>query len=253
MTAARRAGVQRVIALALRSRGKTSTRLALALATAAGMTEAVAPFSADEPQFYVLGTDGRAFCGVATPRETGSPFAAGRFTDANRPSRAGAKLSEALAYADGFLGGAPRAGRWLELGAFPGGMTAVLAENAAHVTAVDRRERPAALAGAANVTWHEIDVEAFSSPHAYDALVSDLNGPPLPAAQTVARLAAALAPQSLVIHTLKLSRWDALERDLDAVSAVFGSAGLRLEAVRHFCANRRELTLFAKSQNETFR
>lgn len=263
VAAAWECGVARVVALPLRSRGETSTRRALATALAAGMIEAVAPFAADEPHFYVLGTDERALCGVATPRETGSPFAAGRFTDAERPSRAGAKLSEALAYADAFLGGAPRAGRWLELGAFPGGMTAVLAENAAYVTAVDRRERPEALAAAANLTWHACDVEAFdlrkspqspgSSPQTFDALVSDLNGPPLPAAQTVARLAATLAPHSLVIHTLKLSRWDELERDLDAVSAIFESAGLQLQAVRHFCANRRELTLFAKSQNETFR
>jgi 23S rRNA C2498 (ribose-2'-O)-methylase RlmM len=196
-----------------------------------------------EPVLQALCADKQIFVCKQTAADSLSPFPAGKFGELNpdAPSRAGAKLEEAIAYLAAVDGVSVAGKTWLELGAFPGGMSAALAAAGAGVIAVDLRERPPGLS--AGVRWHAQDVETFATDEALDGLACDLNGPHLPAARTVARLAATLRPGAPFVHTLKLSRWDELAAALAETTAILSAANLTVSAVRHLCANRQELTL----------
>lgn len=183
---------------------------------------------------------GRIFAGTTLadlPRRAGDAAAG--------PSRAGEKLAEGLAWLEATGHGVSPGSHWLELGAFPGGMTTELVRRGHRVTALDVHppsERMRQLPGVRFVTG---PAEAFSPTETYDGLLCDVNGSPGRVARTVADLAAHLAPGGILIHTLKLPRWDAAERLRDETETRLRQRGLLPLGARHLRQNRQELTLFA--------
>jgi hypothetical protein len=168
-------------------------------------------------------------------------------------SRAGAKLEEAWDWLAWRGEPVPTEGRWLELGAFPGGMTSVLTRRASHVVAVDRRAAPDAFAHDPRVTWLAADVGELTTealgPLPFDGLVSDVNGPPLYAARAAAGLArAVLRPGGLVLFTVKLPRWLDHPSVTRAVSATFRENGVTTLGYRHSPAHRQELALAGRRE-----
>lgn len=207
-----------------------------------------------ETLFALVGREG-LFAGMTTPRAANGFYPGGsKFIDqdaADTISRAGAKIAEALHYL-GLYRAAPAAGRhWLELGACPGGMTAELLARAQRVTAVDRAPLDTRLAGRTGLTFAHTDVAQFQPEAgvAYDALLSDLNGPPEESIEQVIRLSGALKAGGLVVFTVKVAKVEpgsaagtcARVRRIEQRAA---AAGLRLLARTHLTYNRHEFTLF---------
>jgi 23S rRNA (cytidine2498-2'-O)-methyltransferase len=198
-------------------------------------------------------SDGVVLAGVVSRTDSGSPYPGGRPPDpAPSParlagsaelSRARRKLVEALDHLE--LGATlPRV--WLDLGAFPGGMTAELSARGCRVHAVDLAEPTPTLLALPGVTYHRADIHAFVPTEPVDAIVCDANGPPLHAARTVARLAATLRAGAIVVHTIKLPRWSDWPELEPRVRATLAAAGLVALRIRHGHANRQELTLTAR-------
>jgi 23S rRNA (cytidine2498-2'-O)-methyltransferase len=86
----------------------------------------------------------------------------------------------------------------------------------------------------------------------FDAILSDLNGPPEESIAHVMRLARNLKPGGLVVFTLKVPRVE----DVDAPCALFrkivkvaDGAGLKLFAQTHLTYNRHEFTLFFEKRD----
>ncbi len=93
------------------------------------------------------------------------------------------------------------------------------------------------------------DVATFVPPArtVYDAVLSDLNGPPEESIAHVIRLLGSLRKGGPVVFTLKVPRVE----DVDAACGLFGKivavaekAGLSLFARTHLTYNRHEFTLF---------
>ncbi len=166
--------------------------------------------------------------------------------DAGLPSRAGEKLAEALAFltAQGFHPASWH--HWLELGAFPGGMTTELSRRGHLVTALDVHPPTAAMISLSGVTCVTGQAENFVPNRTFDALLCDVNGSPGRVIGTVSRLASMLRPGGLVVHTLKLPSWSTSDSLTREALARFDEAGLGRIAVRHLRQNRQELTLFAR-------
>ncbi|HYF35423.1 MAG TPA: class I SAM-dependent methyltransferase [Prosthecobacter sp.] len=205
-----------------------------------------------ETLFCLVGKEG-LFCGMQTPRAANGFYPGGSKYVANDSpdtiSRAGAKIAEALHYLG--LHRAPLAAgtHWLELGASPGGMTSELLARGQRVTAIDRAPLDKRLNGRAGLTFVHADVATFEPKLGalYDALLSDLNGPPKESIHHVIRLSRCLKPGGLVVFTLKVPRVE----DVDAPCAIFRKitqtaegAGLRLFAQTHLTYNGHEFTLF---------
>lgn len=151
------------------------------------------------------------------------------------PNRAYLKLWEALTLAREV----PVAGqRCLDLGAAPGGWTWVLAEQGAHVTAVDRAPLVSSLAGRANVQSHTgdafaIGIEDTGTP---DWVCSDLIAYPKRLLD-LARYWCRNAPRANIVLTVKCQG----DIDTDLIAAFGDIPGARL---RHLSANKHELTFF---------
>jgi precorrin-6B methylase 2 len=207
-----------------------------------------------ETLFGMVGKEG-LFCGMTTPRAANGFYPGGsKFIDqeaAETISRAGAKIAEALHYLR-LHRAVPAAGsHWLELGACPGGMTAELLAREQRVTAVDRSPLDARLKGRAGLTFAHTDVAVFEPKPGvvFDAMLSDLNGPPEESIEQVIRLSGALKPGGLVVFTLKVAKvepgsaagtWARVRR----IEQRAKEAGLRLLARTHLTYNRHEFTLF---------
>lgn len=245
-------GVGGIAAVAIRRHGQFAAARIQAWAAAVGLRDAGPAINLElyrTPLLQVLCGDKHIFVCCRSAQACHSPFAGGVFKESKAGlSRAGAKFLEARAYLAATRNLELRGSHWLELGAFPGGMTAALAAEGAQVTAVDLRARPASLAGFAGVAWHAQNVETFVAQDGLDGLLCDLNGPYRAAALTVTRLAPALRSQGAFIHVLKLSRWSDFPEALAAVTVLFAAASLEIEHVRHFCANRQEVTLLGRKR-----
>lgn len=209
----------------------------------------------DQTLLHLFCNDKNIFAGVASARTCGSPFPGGVFSPRSAsPSRASGKIEEAMAWFSAFRGISLSGRRWLELGAFPGGMTSVLLRDASCVTAVDLRERPKHFSGQTKLDWLQTDIEKFAAEtpawcekiafEKFDGLVSDLNGPAIPAALSVAKIVPRLAPGAVIFHTIKISHWADLVTTAGAVEKILRDAGMTHLTLRHFGRNRRELTLF---------
>ncbi|MFT4641349.1 MAG: 23S rRNA (cytidine2498-2'-O)-methyltransferase [Verrucomicrobiales bacterium] len=205
-----------------------------------------------ESLFCLVGKEG-LFCGMQSPRASNGLYAGGsKYIDKASPdtiSRAGAKVAEALHYLLMHRPPLTKGSHWIELGASPGGMTSELLNRKQRVTAIDRAPLDKRLQKSSGLTFVKSDVGTFQPRDgtAYDAILSDLNGPPEESIAHVIRFSRYLKPTGFVIFTLKVPRMDTI----DAPCALFrqirdqaGRHGLRLFTQTHLTYNRHEFTLF---------
>ena len=217
-----------------------------------------APKTADDQNsgkgtlFCLIGKEG-LYAGIASPKAAnglhpgGTKYIAQNADDT--VSRAGAKIAEGLHYLSMFRPALPAGSHWLELGASPGGMTSELLKRGYEVTAIDRAPLDPRLSAFPKLTFIKDDTAAFIPPRGarYDAILCDLNGPPLQAIAHLTRLTDFLNPRALAVFTLKttgaetLMEIDALEKQ---VLAHAEKAGLSLIARTHLTYNRQEFTVF---------
>lgn len=205
-----------------------------------------------ETLFCLVGKEG-LFCGMQSPRASNGLYAGGsKYIDQDSPdtiSRAGAKIAEALHYL--LLHRPPLAAgsHWVELGACPGGMTSELLARGQRVTAIDRAPLDKRLDGRPGLKFVHADVATFvpNDGTVYDAILSDLNGPPEESIAHVIRLSAHLKSRGLIVFTLKVPRIESVDEPcalFRKIVKVASGAGLRLFAQTHLTYNRHEFTLF---------
>ena len=109
----------------------------------------------------------------------------------------------------------------------------------------------ARLKGRAGLVFVHSDVTHFE-PGAgvvYDAMLSDLNGPPEESIDEVIRLSGALKPGGLVVFTVKVAKVEAGSMAgtcarVRRIEERAAGAGLRVVARTHLTYNRHEFTLF---------
>jgi 23S rRNA (cytidine2498-2'-O)-methyltransferase len=202
--------------------------------------------------FCLVGKEG-IFSGMSTPIEAGGLHPGGtKFISQNSDdtvSRAGAKIAEGLHFLSMHRPLPPKGSHWLELGASPGGMTSELLKRGYEVSAIDRAPLDPRLSRNKNLTFLKEDVAEFVPPRGirYDAILSDMNGPPRNAMANVTRFKDFLNPGGLVVFTLKttgaetIAEIDALEKE---VLAIADSNGFSLITRTHLTYNRQEFTLF---------
>ena len=211
-----------------------------------------------ETLFCLLGKEG-LYAGMSTPRKAGGLHPGGtKFISQNADdtiSRAGAKIAEGLHFLSMYRP-LPREGaHWLELGASPGGITSELLKRGYEVSAIDRAPLDPRLSKNRNLTFLKEDVAAFVPPRGirYDAILSDMNGPPRQAITNVTRFKDFLNPGGIAVFTLKttgadtIDAIDSLEKD---VLAIAESNGFSLITRTHLTYNRQEFTLFFEKKME---
>ena len=209
-----------------------------------------------ETLFGLVGKEG-LFCGMQSPRRANGLYAGGsKYIDrdsADAVSRAGAKIAEALHYLLMYRPPLSEGTHWLELGASPGGMTSELLARSHRVTAIDRAPLDKRLRGRSGLTFTRSDAITFSPPkgEAYDAILSDMNGPPEDSMRHVIRLSRFLKPRGFVIFTLKVPRVENMDATCELFDRTVRSAkagGLRTFAQTHLTYNRHEFTLFLEPE-----
>lgn len=206
----------------------------------------------EETLFCLVGKEG-LFCGMQSPKKSNGLYPGGsRYISLTMPgtiSRAGGKIAEALHY---LLMHKPRFAEgmhWLELGACPGGMTSELLARGFEVTAIDRAALDKRLDKYPSLKFIQADAAEFEPPSgaSYDAILSDMNGPPHEAMQQVIRLSSNLKKGGLVVFTLKFSRVERVQ-DPNAlfrtITSMAEAAKLHLFAKTHLTYNGHEFTLF---------
>ena len=212
--------------------------------------------------FCLVGEEG-LFCGVSSPLDANGFYPGGvRFIKQHAPdgiSRAGAKIIGALHHLRLHQAPPAPAAHWLELGASPGGMTAVLLERGYRVTAVDRAPLDPRLAehtrrsGTSMLRFLHGDATECRIDDHFDALLCDMNGDARVAMRCVCRHAPNLRPGALVVFTLKLPDADGLHPIhslADEVKRMAAAAGLRLRSITHLPYNRREFTMILTAERE---
>jgi len=132
--------------------------------------------------------------------------------------------------------------RWLELGASPGGITAVLATQG-EVVAVDVAPLDPCLMGHPGLTFHQVDARDITLMGSFGGLVCDINGDPAIALDALCRAAPFLLQGAPWMLTLKLSQWDLLDTWVDKARDVLADAGLSTIEIRHFVSHRQEVAL----------
>lgn len=201
--------------------------------------------------FCLVGKQG-LLAGIATPRDANGFHPGGtRFIRQNDPaaiSRAGAKIAEALHYLALYCPLPGPSSHWLELGASPGGMTAELLTRGYRVTAVDRAPLDPRLHNHPQLRFLRADASEFDDAGAtYDAILSDMNGPPKESLRLLLLRASSLRPGGLVIFTLKLAAISSLA-ELFPLETELGEMASQHELHRiartHLTYNRNEFTWF---------
>lgn len=166
---------------------------------------------------------------------------------ADAPSRAYAKIEEAIAWAQLPIEAGQVA---VEIGAAPGGALLALARRGLDVWGVDTAELAANVAALPNVHHLAVKVGALrweQLPARVDWLLVDVNLAPQVALHEVARLMPRLRPTLRgAVFTLKLNDWQFVtELPLFAQRiAGFGFADVRM---RHLPSNRREICVIARN------
>lgn len=205
-----------------------------------------------ETLFCLVGKEG-LFCGMQSPRDSNGLYAGGsKYIDQVSPdtiSRAGAKIAEALHYLLLHRPALAKGSHWVELGACPGGMTSELLARDQHVTAIDRAPLDRRLDGRAGLKFVHADVATFEPKvgTVYDAILSDLNGPPEESIAHVMRLTANLRKHGLVVFTLKVPKIESVDGPCALFAKIVkmtSGARLKLFAQTHLTYNRHEFTLF---------
>ncbi len=207
---------------------------------------------AAETLFCLVGKEG-LFCGMQSPRLSNGLYAGGsKYIDQDSPdtiSRAGAKIAEALHYLLLHRPPMPAGSHWMELGACPGGMTSELLAREQRVTAIDRAPLDKRLDNRRGLKFIHADVATFTPKDGtvYDALLSDLNGPPHESMDHVIRLSPSLKRKGLVVFTLKVPKIETVDEPCELFRKIVKmakTAGLNLFAQTHLTYNRHEFTLF---------
>lgn len=209
------------------------------------------------PTLFCLVGKGGLFAGMISPKAANGFYPGGtKYISQNSEdtiSRAGAKIAEALHYLRLYLPELRAGGRWLELGASPGGMTSELLKRGFRVTAVDRAVLDERLANAKNLEFLRRDVATFvpEKGSTYEAILSDMNGKPRDAFREVARLSVFLKPEGLVVFTLKTTAVESAAAINELYRNVIKDAedaGLVPVACTHLTYNRQEFTLFFRKR-----
>lgn len=202
--------------------------------------------------FGLVGKEG-LFCGMTSPREANGYYPGGSFYVDQKGegtiSRAGGKIVEALHYLGLHRPALGKGSHWLELGACPGGMTSELLARDQRVTAIDRAALDKRMNQRPGLTFWQTDVALYTPAKGvqFDAMLSDLNGPPEDSIAQVIRLAPWLKRGAIVIFTLKLPKVESVAVPCAAFRKVVktaGGVGLRLVAHTHLTYNKNEFTLF---------
>ena len=205
-----------------------------------------------ETLFCLVGKEG-LFCGMQSPRASNGLYAGGsKYIDQDSPdtiSRAGAKIAEALHYLLMHRPALAAGSHWVELGACPGGMTSELLAREQRVTAIDRAPLDQRLNSRTGLKFFHADVATFEPRDGtiYDAILSDLNGPPEESMSHVIRLSHHLKTKGLVVLTLKIPRVETVVEPCALFSKIVktaSAAGFQLFAQTHLTYNRHEFTLF---------
>jgi 23S rRNA (cytidine2498-2'-O)-methyltransferase len=128
-------------------------------------------------------------------------------------------------------------------------MTSELLARQQRVIAIDRAPLDPRLSGHPGLTFIHSDVAAFhpDAGATFDAMLSDLNGPPQESITHIARYAPFLKSRGIVIFTLKTPRVETLAAPARLVRDVVSTArraGLSLITESHLPHNRHEFTLF---------
>ena len=206
----------------------------------------------EETLFCLIGKEG-IYSGMATPIAAGGLHPGGtKFVSQNSDdtvSRAGAKIAEGLHFLAMHRPLPPEGSHWLELGASPGGMTSELLKRGYEVSAIDRAPLDSRLMSHPGLSFLKENVAEFIPPRGirYDAILSDMNGPPRAAIANVTRFKDFLNPGGLVVFTLKTTDTETLS-DINAMEEVVVSSaeehGFSLITRTHLTYNRQEFTLF---------
>jgi 23S rRNA (cytidine2498-2'-O)-methyltransferase len=166
---------------------------------------------------------------------------------ADAPSRAYAKIEEAIAWAELPVAAGQVA---VEIGAAPGGAVMALARRGLEVWAVDTGELAAQVRALPGVHHLAIKVGALrweQLPPRVDWLLVDVNLAPQVALHEIARLMPRLAPTLRgAVITLKLNDWSFVD-ELPALVRRIESFGFREVRLRHLPSNRREICAVARS------
>lgn len=217
--------------------GPLATRIRAALAPA-GVVAVGGP--AEHVLSVVVGAAG-GFVGASPVQDNLSPWPGGEARLRREPeeiSRSARKLEEALL----LFGVAPvPGGRAVDLGASPGGYTALLLKRGMQVVAVDTGDLSPRLAGAPGLTFLRGPAHGVPLPEGlFDLITADLSWDPLRAAECAIRFRPLLAPGADGIFTIKFFGGDPL--------GIVARVRRRLEdgyhvlAVRHLFHDRDEAT-----------
>lgn len=217
--------------------GEVAARLRTAL-RAAGHPAAGGP--APRILSVALGA-GAAYLGVSTAAQNLSPWPGGEARlrrDPEEIARSARKLEEALLL---FGIQPPAGGRAVDLGASPGGYTALLLRRGLQVVAVDTGALSPRLAGAQGLTFLRGPAHRIPLPQGpFDLLTADLSWDPLRAADCALRFRPLLRPGAEGLVTIKFFGGDPL--DLIARVRHRLEEGYRVLAVRHLFHDRDEAT-----------
>jgi 23S rRNA (cytidine2498-2'-O)-methyltransferase len=156
------------------------------------------------------------------------------------PSRAGRKLEEALAW----VGRGPEAGDvCVDLGAAPGGWTAVILQKRAQVIAVDPALLAPAFKGRKGLVHVKASAFEFAPNEAVDWLFCDMAWRPLEVAQLLAKWGRKKWAHALVAN-VKLPMKQRIEHVDKVLETVIGGGWQNVRA-RHLYHDREEVTLSA--------
>ncbi len=166
-----------------------------------------------------------------------------KYAPGERPlNRAQWKIREAL---EAFRIEVPPEAWALDLGSAPGGWAAVLAEQAAHVVAVDPAELDASVTARPNVEHLKMRAEALFERSEYqarfDLLTCDMNVDPAEAAALLVQLAPMLKPGAPAIMTVKYMTPERRRHEREARETL--SAAYEDLRFRHLPHNARETTV----------
>lgn len=197
----------------------------------------------------IVHPEGGAWLGTHRHDRTRSPHAGGTWPvelPADAPSRAYAKIEEAIAWAKLPVAAGQTA---VEIGAAPGGAVMALARRGLTVYGVDTGELAPAVLALPGVVHLQKTVGALrweELPPRVDWLLVDVNLAPQVALHEVSRLMPRLkSTLQGAVFTLKLNDW-AFVDELPALVERIRTMGYTNVALRHLPSNRRELCAVAR-------
>jgi len=213
--------------------------------------ERLAPYACasddlNELRLIVVYSDQKAFAGISTLASSRLPLIDPErlLTEGDAPSRAGDKFSQALEWLRCRGIDHRTFPHWLELGAFPGGITTRLVGAGHSVDAVDLVAPTEQMLGLKGVRHLTSDLFSVAMDRKVDAVFCDINGPAEKIARGAARLMTHLSPGGLLIHTIKLTRRDDVVDVRRFVASLFAEVQIREIGVQHLPQNRQEITFF---------